>query len=96
MVRKLTYSGQVKTIVKDNNIIGCHQAQVWDEAGKSFAVIEPTIDESEATRTAELFSRAFEMEYNEELFRNFIRTHHMSREWEEFLNKNSEYVKISK
>lgn len=62
MSRKLTSSTQTGTKIVDGEIIGCHQAQVWDEDGKSFAIIEPTINESEATATALLFSKAFEME----------------------------------
>jgi hypothetical protein len=61
MSRKLTYSGQSHNVIKGGKLIGCHQAQVWDENGKSFAIIEPTINEEEATETAKVFASAFKM-----------------------------------
>ncbi len=56
-----TFSPQIKTTIIDNEIRGCHQAQVWDNSGKSLVVIEPTKDESIASNNAQLIAAAPEL-----------------------------------
>jgi len=58
---KWTSSPQIKTLIVNNEIRGCHQAQVWDSNGKSLATIEPTKDESIASANGKLIAVAPEM-----------------------------------